>query len=243
MFEVCFTRVAAGSQLTAPLQSRPFASLANRKPFVSKTIRHHQIDSQSESTASWRWFVSGLILLHFGAIGLSYAANWRRSPLQDRMLMGLQPYLIGANWYQEMLPIEWISDAQKSKSIRVSIQESDEPKDWKPVFNTKQLALDNARTERLLHLLAELASNDDTEGMTYVLKSIVLQFENQKKSSKSTVSRIRIEKNAALNAESEEEPVLYEASLARFPNGEFGFVPKIENHRTVRSLNSATVSP
>lgn len=210
---------------------------------MSKTIRQQQINSLSESTARWRWFVSGLILLHFGAIGLSYAANWRRSAFQDGLLVRLQPYLIGVNWYQEMLPIEWISDAHNAKSIRVSVQANDQPKDWKPVFNATPMALDKARTERLLHLLAELSGNDDSEGMTNVLKSIVLHIENPKKSSKSTVLRIRIEKNLPPNAESEEEPVLYEASLARLPNGEFAFVPKIENHRTVRALNSATVSP
>jgi len=199
--------------------------------------------SSSESTARWRWFASGFILLHFAAIGLSYSTNWRRSSLQDGLLVNLQPYLIGVNWYQEMLPIEWISDAHKTKRIRVSVQETDNPKNWKPVFDTTQMAIDNARTERLLHLLAELASNDDTEGLTNVLKSIVLHLENFIKRDKSTVLRIRIEKSSDPEAGSEEESILYEASLARFPNGEFSFVPKIENHRTVRSLNSATVSP
>ena len=210
---------------------------------MSKTIRQQPIDSLTEITARWRWFVSCMVLLHFGTIGLSYATNWRRSAIQDGLLVSLQPYLIGVNWYQEMLPIEWISDAHKAKSIRVSVQVGDEPNDWKPAFNTSPMALDNARTERLLHLLAELASNDDTESLTFVLKSIVLHLENPKKNSKSSISRIRIEKTSAPPTESEEQPVLYEAALARFPNGEFGFVPKIENHRTVRSLHSATVTP
>lgn len=244
MFEIGLTRFAACSELAGPPpHSRSFTGETNKKSFVSKTIRPQQMDSLSGNTARWRWFVSCLILLHFGAIGLTYATNWRRSAFQDNLLVCLQPYLIGANWYQEMLPIEWISDAHKAKSIRVSVQSIDEPRDWKPVFDTTRMALDNARTERLLHLLADLASNDDTEGLTNVLKSIVLHLENPRKSNTATVLRIRIEKTSASQSESEAEPVLYEASLARFPNRAFGFIPKVENHRTVRALDSAKVSP
>ena len=210
---------------------------------MSKAIRPQQIESQSKSTSHWRWFASCIILLHFGAIGLTYATNWRRSEFQDGLLVWLQPYLIGVNWYQEMLPIEWISEPLAAKSIRLSVQASDEPKDWKAVFDTTRMALDNARTERLLQLLAELATQDDSEGLTNVLKSIVLHLENRRKNDNSTVLRIRLEKTSAPKSETEEEPVLYEASLARFPSGEFGFVPKIENHRTVRALKSETLSP
>ena len=44
-------------------------------------------------------------------------------------------------------------------------------------------------------------------------------------------------------AESESESILYEASVARFPTGEFGFVPKLESHRSVRSLNAKPGTP
>lgn len=206
---------------------------------MSKSIHHQQFDSPSEITPRWRWLVSCFILAHFGVIGLTYATNWRRSKLQDSVLQWLQPYLIGANWYQEMLPIEWISDAHSSKRIRISVQANDNPHEWKIVLDTKKLALNNAKAERLLHLLAELAVTEDTQGLTNVLKSIVLHIENGRTT---TILKIRLEKTSESLAESEEEKVLYEASLARFPNGEFGFVPKIENHRTVRALNT-TGSP
>ena len=206
---------------------------------MSKTIRRPQFGSPSEITTHWRWLVSCLILVHFGAIGLTYATNWRRSTLQDSVLHWLQPYLIGANWYQEMLPIEWISDAHSSKRIRISVQASDNPDQWKIVLETRKFSLDNARAERLLHLLAELAGTEDSQGLTNVLKSIVLHIENGRTT---TILKIRLEKTSESLPESEEEKVLYEASLARFPNGEFGFVPKIENHRTVRALNT-TGSP
>ena len=207
---------------------------------MSKSIRHPQLDSPTKFTARWRLLISCLILAHFGAIGLTYATNWRRSALQDSVLVWLQPYLIGANWYQEMLPIEWISDAHSSKQFRISVQSNDNPHEWESVLEAKKLALDNARAERLLHLLAELAGTEDTQGFTNVLKSIVLHIENGRSSN---ILKIRLEKTSETLAENEEENVLYEASLARFSNGEFGFVPKIENHRTVRALNAVTGSP
>ena len=139
-----------------------------------------------------------------------------------------------------MLPIEWISDAHSSKQFRISVQSNDNPHEWESVLETKKLALDNARAERFLHLLAELAGTEDTQGLTKVLKSIVLHIENGRSSN---ILKIRLEKTSESLADNEEENVLYEASLARFSNGEFGFVPKIEKHRTVRALNAVTGAP
>ncbi|HUP77793.1 MAG TPA: hypothetical protein VM260_04460 [Pirellula sp.] len=207
---------------------------------MSKSIRHPQLDSPTTFTARWRLLISCLILAHFGAIGLTYATNWRRSALQDSVLLWLQPYLIGANWYQEMLPIEWVSDAHSLKQIRISVQFNDNPHEWESVLETKKWARDQARAERFLHLLAELAGTEDTQGLTNVLKSIVLHIENGRSSN---ILKIRIEKTSDSLAENEEENVLYEASLARFSNGEFGFVSKIDDHRTVRALNAMTGSP
>ena len=141
-----------------------------------------------------------------------------------------------------MLPIEWISDASITKKIRISIQADDNPKEWKIVLETKKLTLDSARLERLLHLLSELAGTEENSGLTDMLKSIVLHIENGQSSK---ILKIRLEKTSKsqrVNEEAEEN-VFYEASLARLPNGEFGFVPKIENHRTVRALNAGTGTP
>jgi hypothetical protein len=164
-------------------------------------------------------------------VGLSYATNWQRSTVQDELLTQLQPYLITGNWYQEMLPIEWISDSARSKRVRVLVQTSSDSKEWEKVLDASKKGADRARSERLLHVVAELASNEDTLGLTNLLKSMVLHWEYENKGQNIVISRIRLEKDS-----DETESVLYEAALARFADGEFGFVPKIENHRTVRSL-------
>jgi len=194
--------------------------------------------------------ISVAILFHFSAVGLSYATNWRRSTIQDAVLTRLQPYLITGNWYQEMLPIEWISDTS-SRPVRLLVQRSDGLKEWKQVLDVSEKGMGRARAERVLHVLAELASNDDTLGLTNVLKSIVVHIESEKKEQGSLVSKIRLVKNLESKAvmadtndvsSDETESVLYEAALARFAGGEFGFVPKIESNRSVRSLKESAVS-
>lgn len=190
-----------------------------------------------------RWIVSCLVLIHFGAIGLSYATNWRRSAIQDRVLVWLQPYLISANWYQEMLPIEWISDANGSRNLQVSVLTNDANGVWSTVLDTSQNSFLRARTERLLYPLVDFEASEDTQGLTNILKSFVLHLESQSKGSATKIMRIRLERNAKPNEEKQAESVLYEASIARFPNGEFGFVPKIESHRAVHALESARQAP
>ena len=198
-------------------------------------------------------------------MGLSYATNWQRSALQDALLTGLQPYLITGNWYHEMLPIEWISDSARSRRVRVLIQTSSDSNEWKKVLDATKKGVDRARSERLLHVLAELASNEDTLGLTNLLKSMVVHWEHENKSQKVVISRIRLEKNSEPKPIAADEPtassneptvssnepnvtsdetqsVLYEAELARFPDGEFGFVPKIESLRSVRSLKEPGVA-
>ncbi len=210
---------------------------------VSKPIRPLRTAIPIQISDRSRLIVSCLMLFHFGAIGLTYATNWRRSAIQDRVLVWLQPYLISANWYQEMLPIEWISDANSERSLRVSVQTNDPNSGWKTVLDSSQNTFLRSRTERLLHPLVEFATSEDAQGLTNLLKSVVLHLENERNGSDSQILRIRLEKIAKPNVENEAESVLYEASLARFPNGEFGFVPKIESHRAVRAIESVRRAP
>ncbi len=159
------------------------------------------------------------------------------------MLVWLQPYLISANWYQEMLPIEWISDANGSRNLQVSVLTNDANGVWSTVLDTSQNSFLRARTERLLYPLVDFEASEDTQGLTNILKSFVLHLESQSKGSATKIMRIRLERNAKPNEEKQAESVLYEASIARFPNGEFGFVPKIESHRAVHALESARQAP
>ncbi len=149
-----------------------------------------------------------------------------------------------------MLPIEWVSDSSGTSRVRVLVQMSNEGKEWKPVLEACEKGVDRARFERLAHVLAELAGNDDTLGLTNVLKSMVVHLESVNQGQSNRVSKIRLEKNSdsklsdASQRDSSSvgsESVLYEAALARFDGGEFGFVPKIESNRSVRSLKGRAV--
>lgn len=202
------------------------------KPIRDRNSAPHAIPIQ------WQWGLRILILIHFLAIGLTYCSNWRRSAVQDNTLSWLQPYLIGGSWYQEMLPVEWISDSIGLKTVRISIQTAGSSQDWTPALDSSAKGIDQARTQRLLHVLTELAIGEDTEGLTNVLKSIVLHLESDPARPQQLVG-IRLERLPESLVAPEAESILYEASLARFPSGEFGFVPRVESHRSVRSLNSS----
>ncbi len=208
---------------------------------MTKPIRDRNSAPQA-IPIQWQWGLRILILIHFLAIGLTYSANWRRSAVQDNTLSWLQPYLIGGSWYQEMLPVEWISDSIGLKTVRISIQTVDSSQDWTPALDSSAKGIDQARTQRLLHVLTELAISEDTEGLTNVLKSIVLHLESDPARPQQLVG-IRLERLPEPLAAPEAESILYEASLARFPSGEFGFVPRVESHRSVRSLNSSRGKP
>lgn len=147
-----------------------------------------------------------------------------------------------------MLPIEWISDSTQSKRVRVLFQTSSASGEWKTLWGVTEKRANSARYERLHYVLAELAGNEDTLGLTHVLKSMVVHWEYANKSQNVFVSKIRLEKgsdpkpmaaDASTASSDETETILYEAALARFAGGEFGFVPKIENHRSVRSLKGS----
>jgi len=230
--------------MTNPIRNEKLARLTHSSRStisLSTSTKGHRNVGDDEIPIQWQWVLRLLILFHFFAIALTYSANWRRSAIQDNTLGSLQPYLIAGNWYQEMLPVEWISDSIGQKSVRLSIQTTTSPNDWTPALDASVKNLDQARAQRLLHVLTELAVSEDTQGLTNVLKSIVLHLENDP--SKPRLVGIRLERHSDSSPESQAESILYEASLARFSNGEFGFVPKLESHRSVRSLNAKPGTP
>ena len=150
-----------------------------------------------------------------------------------------------------MLPVEWVSDPSGSGRVHVLVKLTNDNRDWKPVTDACEKGVDLARLERLLHVLAELARNDDTLGLTNVLKSVVVHLESINQGQKNLVTRIRLANQAnqfsseAIGLDSsmvESDSVLYEAALARFEGGEFGFVPKVDSHRSVRSVKDSAVA-
>lgn len=203
----------------------------------------------------WQWVISCLIICHFAAIALTYATNWRRSVIQDNVLVWLQPYLIGGCWYQEMLPIEWVSGQNKSLPTKVSIQTKKEPDEWYPVLESRSEShasngMNPAKSKRLLRAMIELSENEETEGILRLFKSIVVHVESTGPTeSPIVVDRIRLEQTVEEKGENSDpqsdtrEFALVEASVARFENGEIGLVPKIESHRSVRAKNAVRGNP
>jgi len=205
---------------------------------VSKSISQAEISKPKEFLfGRFGFLVSCFLVLHLFGIGLSYATNWRRSEIQDKVLVWLYPYLIGGSWYQESLPVEWISDMTKSRSISVSLQQTNELGKWKEMLDSESpiTRLDEARKDRLRFLLAELALSEDAEGLTRIFKSMVLHHEATVKEEK--VSKIRLTSSQVTGegAQDDGEMVLFEASIARFESGDLGFILKTEDHRSVRS--------
>lgn len=189
-----------------------------------------------------RRLVSCLIVFHFSAIGLTYSANWQRSAIQDRLLVLMQPYLIGLNWYQEMLPAEWISEANRSRTVRVSIQTRDAPNEWQAVLDSSRKGWSGAKTAAFLHPLVEFALSENVPGLNDLFKSMLVHLESDGNHA-GKILRIRLGRASDSESEMEKESVLYEASVARFPNGEFGFIPKIESHRELRSRDPIRGTP
>lgn len=203
----------------------------------------------------WRWIISFLILCHFAAIGLTYVTNWRRSVIQDNTLVWLQPYLIGGCWYQEMLPIEWVSGQNKSLPTNVSIQTKKNPNEWLPVLESRSerhvsSGMNLAKSRRLLRAMVELSDNEETEGILRIFNAIVVHVESTgPKETPIFVDRIRLEQpgqkkeeNGESKSETDEFTII-EASVAHFENGAIGLVPKIESHRTVRARNAGRGNP
>lgn len=193
----------------------------------------------------WRWAISVFLLAHFGVISLTYSTNWRRSAAQDQILGYLQPYLIGCNWYQEMLPVEWTSGQSSSNATRVSVSASSVDDDWKPVISNRSyglgaLTFHQNKVERWIRLAQELAASDDQEGLLRLMRSLVLHLDHSEEFQEHRVVRIRLEqtvkKDSSDSADSNEpsEITLIEAQVARLEDGSIGLIPKIEEHREVR---------
>jgi hypothetical protein len=169
--------------------------------------------------------------------------------------MWLQPYLVGGCWYQEMLPIEWVSGQNKSLPTRVSIQTKKNPDEWYAVLDSRSevhasSGMNPAKSRRLLRAMIELSDNEETEGILHIFKSIVVHVESTGlNESPIFVDRIRLEqpveeKGGNSDPQSDMRAfALVEASVARFVNGEIGLVPKIESHRSVRAKNAGRGNP
>jgi len=190
-----------------------------------------------EKRRGWRWAISLAILAHLACVILTYSTNSNRSSIQDIARVWSQPYLIGANWHQEMLPIEWIS-ANHESDLAVTILLKKNPptdeqlQDWLPVLVPKSAVFGAERAKRLLHVMSELAAAEDQDsvGLIKLLYSMVLHLESIPGSQ--PLDRIRLQRTDFENT------VLFEAAVARLENGDIGLIPMIEPNRTVRPISS-----
>ena len=119
--------------------------------------------------------------------------------------------------------------------------DEDFPPDWTTALDSFGEKLDQGRRSDSPDS-SRFAVSENTQGLTNVLKSMVLHLEHDPAKPEQLVG-IRLERLASPTVESESETILYEASVARFPNGELGFVPKLESHRSVRSLDAGGRAP
>ena len=138
-----------------------------------------------------------------------------------------------------MLPIEWYSDDKFSKVKWVSVQFKNES-DWIKVIESQSRSLDQSKQRQLLGLMWELVVNDNNDGISRIMLSMVRHLEA--KNPQRTINRIRFEKTTEDSLD-ESESVLFEGSIARFENAEIGLIPKIESRRSVKPTRSGGGMP
>jgi hypothetical protein len=207
-----------------------------------KPISNNANDAAARLPTAWRWLISVLVIIHFSGIALTYAANWRRSELQDQWLQRMQPYLIGGNWYHEMLPIEWYGDTAKSQHTWLEAQRSGST-EWTRVLDN--VAQTNPQQQRLLRLTLDLVEQENNDGLSRVMLSIISHIElaNATSSPSNQVARIRIVQPPNKLDKEGKDTIVFEGDVARFESGEIGFIPKLESHRTVKAIKPEKGAP
>jgi hypothetical protein len=88
--------------------------------------------------------------------------------------------------------------------------------------------------------MIELADNTDTDGLSRIMKAVVVHHEHL--NPKLKIERIRLERESSEEVDGA-SPLLFEATVARFEDGGIGIVPKIENRRSVRATNLQRGAP
>ena len=99
-----------------------------------------------------RTIVSVCVVVHFVAILATYSAYWRRSGIQDDVLTASQPYLIGLNWYVEMLPIEWNKADSADMKAKLTALEKNQTERI-VLLDSTTTTLDRAKKRSLLRRL------------------------------------------------------------------------------------------
>ncbi len=188
---------------------------------------------------SVRAIVSLLVVLHFFLVVTTYAANWRRSGVQDDALSLCQPYVIGLNWYVEMLPIEWCKSDSADSKARLSVQ-SKSGTERSLLLDSTADTLDRAKKRNLLRLLVSVVEAGDDDGAALLLASMIKHAQNSREQTDPIVS-VRLEK--LLDVTDSSYSVLYEAAVKHSEAGKVQFLPALEPQRTVPAMNPRMSAP
>ncbi len=175
-----------------------------------------------------RTILSVAIGLHFILIAITYAANHRRSPVQDATLSTAQPYLIAGNWYVELFPIGWMSSESMDLPTRIELSTESHPTGWETLLDSRS-APDAMRLRPLLRLFHALAQNEDSDGVIVLLHSL-LNHALPNDSAYRSVRVVQIDPNSNDGSPT----VIMEANIVRLDNS-MSLVPKIESFRSVPS--------
>jgi ABC-type cobalamin transport system ATPase subunit len=178
-----------------------------------------------------------LVVSHFVAILVTYSANWRRSSIQDDMLTLGQPYLIGLNWYVEMLPIEWNRADSADLKTRLSVQEKNTAERL-VLLDSSADTVDRAKKRNLLRLLVSILEAGDDDGAALLLSSIIKHEQSSTTRIKNPIVSVRLEK--LLDAGDANYSVLYDATVKQSSDGKVQFLPALEPQRTVPAIRSET---
>ncbi|MFN9412995.1 MAG: hypothetical protein ACK57V_11570 [Pirellula sp.] len=201
-------------------------------------------DKQSLDLRSPTWLVRAIVSLlvasHFIGILLTYSANWRRSAIQDDTLTLGQPYLIGLNWYVEMLPIDWNRADSADLEARLSVQEKNETERI-VLLDSNADTVDRAKKRSLLRLLVSVIEAGDDDGAALLLSSIISHEQASATRTQKPIVSVRLEK--LLDAGDANYSVLYEATVKQASDGTIQFLPVLEPQRTVPATRSETSAP
>jgi hypothetical protein len=201
-------------------------------------------DKQSPELRSPTWLVRAIVSLlvaaHFVAILVTYSSNWRRSGIQDDTLTLGQPYLIGLNWYVEMLPIDWNRADSADLKARLSVQEKNETERI-VLLDSNADTVDRAKKRSLLRLLVSVIEAGDDDGAALLLSSMIKHEQSSATRTQKPIVSVRLEK--LLDAGDTNYSVLYEATVKQASDGTIQFLPVLEPQRTVPVTRSEASAP
>ena len=188
---------------------------------MASTVK--QLSSVPPSMWVVRTIVSVCVVVHFVAILATYSANWRRSGIQDDVLTASQPYLIGLNWYVEMLPIEWNKADSADMKAKLTALEKNQTERI-VLLDSTTTTLDRAKKRSLLRLLVSILEVGDDDAAALLLSSVIKHEQ---------ASGVRSGGDANYS-------VLYEATVKQSNEGSIQFLPVLEPQRTVPAIRSET---